>query len=251
MQKKRFFGAAEINAVNEWVLDSRNSNLSAMKMMKLNLSKGDTHKFVMKSSEALIVPVAGELELELYGERNVIGRFDAIYLTNGGSCVITALLQSEVLVCEAVAETSYRSVVVKKKDVTPVVSGNGCCARHVWNMVSPGGIKAERLILGYCESVIDGGWTGWPPHEPGGNLEEIYYYYDISGPAPGVLQIVSDDLRRHVEVELAKSGDVFAISEGFHPVVAFPGTKMKILWFMAAVRPEDRDFGKIRVDSTF
>jgi 5-deoxy-glucuronate isomerase len=251
MQKKRFFNADEINAVNEWVLDSRNSNLSAMKLLKFNLPKGDTRKFVMHSCEALIVPVAGELEIELCNERNVIGRFDAIYLTNGGSCEITALLQSEVLVCEAAAETSYRSVIIKRKDVIPVVSGSGCYSRNVWNMVSPDGIKAERLILGYCESVIDGGWTGWPPHEHGGNLEEIYYYYDISGPAPGLVQIISDDLRGHIEVELAKSGDVFAISEGFHPIVAFPGTRMKNLWFMAAVRPEDRDFGMIRVDSAF
>ena len=249
MQKRKFFSAAETSAVNEWVLDSGNSDLSAMKLRKLNLSKGETKKFAMCSSEALIVPVAGELEIELHGERETAGKFDAIYLTNGGTCEITALVQSEVLVCEAVAESSYSSVVVRRKDVTPVESGNGCSSRQVWNMVSPGGIKAERLILGYCESVIDGGWTGWPPHEHGGNLEEIYYYYDISG--PGLLQISSNDLRGTVEVEKAKSGDIFAISEGFHPIVAFPGTKMKNLWFMAAVRPEDRDFGIVRVDSAF
>ena len=249
MQRKSFFKSEEINAVNEWALDPHNSTLSAMKLRKLNMSKGDMREFSMRSCESLIVPVAGELEVELEGARNAIERFDAVYLSNGGACVITALNASEVLVCEAAAETSYISVIVKRKDITPVVAGNGCCTRNVWNMVAPGGVKAERLILGYCESTIDGGWTGWPPHEHGGNLEEIYYYYDISGTVPGVLQIVSKDMRGHVEVELAKSGDIFAISEGFHPIVAFPGTKMKNLWFMSAVKPEDRDFGVIRVDS--
>ena len=248
MQRKRFFNAAEINAVNEWVLDSHNSNLSSMKLLKLNLPKGNKRKFTMSSSEALIVPVAGKLEVELCGEKNIAERFDAIYLTNGGVCEITAFDPSEVLVCEATADESYSSAFIRRKDITPVVSGNGCHTRNVWNMVSPGGIKAERLILGYCESTIDGGWTGWPPHEHGGNLEEIYYYYDISGL---VLQVAYSDLQGHIEVEAAKSGDIFAISEGFHPIAALPGTKMKNLWFMSAVKPEDRDFGVIRVDSTF
>jgi 5-deoxy-glucuronate isomerase len=218
-----------------------------MKLRKLNLPKGDTREFIMRSCEAIIVPVAGKLEVELNGKRNAADRFDAVYLTNGGICAITALDPSEVLVCEAAAETSYYSVFVERKNVTPVMSGSGCHARNVWNMVSPDGIKAERLILGYCESIIDGGWTGWPPHEHEKNLEEVYYYYDISG--PGLLQIVSGDLRGHVEVESVKSGDVFAISKGFHPIVAFPGTKMKNLWFMAALKPEDRNFKVIRVDT--
>ena len=248
MKRKSFFNAEEVNAVNEWVLDSHNSNLGAMRLRKLNMAKGDTREFSMSSCESLIVPVTGKLIIDLEGEQGMAERFDAIYITNGGACVITALDTSEVLVCEAAAETSYSSVFVKRNDITPVVAGNGCYTRNVWNMVAPGGVKAERLILGYCESTIDGGWTGWPPHEHGGNLEEIYYYYDISGL---VLQVASGDLQGHVEVEAAKSGDIFAITEGLHPIVAFPGTKMKNLWFMAAVKPEDRDFGVIRVNSAF
>ncbi|MDR0497436.1 MAG: 5-deoxy-glucuronate isomerase [Treponema sp.] len=260
MQRKSFFNAAEINAVDEWALNSENSNLTAMKLRKFKLKKGNKREFVMNSSEAIIVVVGGELKVELSGGepatsgldgQNVAERFDAVYLTNDDACTITALTASDVLICEAAAETSYNSVLIKRKDVTPVESGSGCHVRHVWNMVSPNGIKAERLILGYCESIVDGGWTGWPPHEHGGNLEEIYYYYDISGPVPGVLQFNSNNLRDHVETELAKSGDIFAINEGFHPIVAFPGTKMKNLWFMAAIRPEDRDFGVIRADSAF
>ena len=251
MQKKKFFKAEEINGASEWVLDSQNSVLSVATLKKLHLAEGGAQEFVMHDKEALVVPVFGELEFEFAGKKDVAQRFDAIYLTKGETCVIKAICLSDVLICEAAAKQSYQSVLIRRKDVTPVVSGSGCYTRNVWNMVSPGVVEAERLILGYCEGTIEGGWTGWPPHEHSGNLEEIYYYYDMCGPMPGVLQMHYDDMDGKIEVDLAKNGDVFAISSGYHPIVALPGTLMKNLWFMAANKPEDRDFGVVRVDSTF
>ena len=249
--RKKFFTAEEINVKNEWVLDSRNSDLTAMTMLRVKLEKGEIRKFVMNSSEALIVNVSGDLEFVFDDENVSADRFDVLYLTKGGMCKVVALAASEILVCEAAAENGYRNVFVRRMDIEPVFGGEGCHLRQVWNMVSPGVVDAERLIMGYCESVVDGGWTGWPPHEHSGNLEEIYYYYDIEGPIPKVLQIVSDDMKMQVEAHMAKNGDVLAISEGFHPIVALPGVKMKNLWFMAAVKPEDRDFGVVRVNPAF
>ena len=251
MHKRKFFKAGETNEQTEWILDSNNSDLYTAKMRKIEFAAGESRKFAMNSTEAIIVSVAGDIAYKLDGEQGVAERFDAIYVTNGDICLITALIETDILICEAAATEKYTSTFVSRKNVTPVAAGAGCHSRQVWNMVSPGGVSAERLILGYCESIVDGGWTGWPPHEHGGNLEEIYFYYDIEGPIPSVLQIVSDDMREHTETYWAKSGDVFAISGGFHPIVALPGVKMKNLWFMVAVKPEDRDFGVIRLDPSY
>ena len=250
MDKRAFFKTDEINRHKKWVVDSTNSDLAAMKLTKQNLEEGETINLSMNSSEALIINASGKTALSFNGYEDVAEKLDVLYLTNGDACVVKALQKTEVLICESNAERKYMSRFIKITDVTPMTTGEGCHLRKVWNMLPPD-IEAERLILGICESEIPGGWTGWPPHEHGGKLEEIYYYYGISGLIPGVLQLSSADLRDEVRAYSVTNGDVFAISGGYHPIVAFPGVIMKNIWFMAAVTPEDRNFGVVQLDSAF
>ena len=250
MEKRAVFKEKEINRYKKWVVDSNNSDLLAMKLTKQNLEEGETVDLSMNSSEAIIINASGETELSFNGNKETSERFDVLYLTNGDTCVIKALQETEVLICESAAERRYTSRFIRIADVRPAIAGEGCHLRRVWNMLPPD-IEAERLILGICESEIPGGWTGWPPHEHGGKLEEIYYYYDISVLIPYVLQLSSEDLRNEVKAYSVANGDVFAFSGGYHPIVAFPGAVMKNIWFMAAVTPEDRDFGVVQLDSAF
>ena len=121
--------------------------------------------------------------------------------------------------------------------------------RENYLLISPDTVEADRLILGLCWGR-PGGWTGWPPHEHDGSMEELYFFYDI--PEPGfAVQLLFDD-NNEFHSYMVKERDVVALPNGYHPIVAAPGYSVKNIWVMAARHVKiDRNFDGTKIHKSF
>jgi len=140
-------------------------------------------------------------------------------------------------------------VVLPASAVAVQTVGRETWRRHVRRIFGPDGVTA-RLLVG--ETINPPGhWSGWPPHkhdDPGHGeslLEEIYYFR-LSPPNGYLVQLFYDRKGWQAEQLILEEGAV-AISRGYHPTVAAPGTTGYYLWALAG--PEKTY--KVSIDPVF
>ena len=108
--------------------------------------------------------------------------------------------------------------------------------------------NASRLLMG----IGKGGpacWTVWPPHEHGGEKEELYVYFDMDN-AFGI-QCVYETLEEPTFCGIVREGDMVTVPRGFHPNVGCPGGRIGYLYVMAARVAGQREFMALRFQEDF
>jgi 5-deoxy-glucuronate isomerase len=204
-----------------------------------------------KNEECAIVPISGKIKLsvddeflESFGGRDSVFTkpADVGYVSTNSRYKISLCdhqKNAKVLICKSVSQHHYSPFIINGTDTNVVKRGKKQWMRSVRNIMCEGfDEKVDKLVLG--ETINNPGqWSGYPPHRHSKNIppmelpfEEIYYYEFKPENGFGVQVHYGSDYEED-QGYLIKTGDAFAIPDGFHPVVAGGGYKLYYLWFMA------------------
>lgn len=225
-------------------------NFLRLSILRLNVNFkeyiGDTG-----DEEIAVVPMNGEITVWADSEGlGTIGRradvfsesAELIYLPTRTKYTIRInehIKSSKVLLCRTKAERHFSPFVLKKGDYETVQRGQGQWNRTVRNiLVENVEGRVDHLILG--ETINNTGqWSGYPPHRHVKDnypeelpFEEIYFY-DFDPKGGFGIQALYGSQYTEDRGYIIRSGDAFAIPDGFHPIVGAGGYRVYYLWFMA------------------
>ncbi len=228
----------------------------------LRLAAGIPTRVATGDSEALVLPLAGSLRVEVHGEGgfDLAGRTsvftsatDLVYVGRDSELDLVSERGAEVALPTARCERRLPARYGAAGDVPVEVRGAGQATRLVRNFGAPGAWDhAEKLVA--CELVTPpGNWSSHPPHKhdvtaPCPVVNEEIYYYRIAGADQVTPSAEGFGLHRtytgpeHVEAGLVpldetlevRDGDVVLVPYGYHgPCAAAPGYPMYYLNVLA------------------
>ena len=223
----------------------------------VDLGAGDTRTLTLDSQEALVIPLAADVDVTVAGQTHHLSRTnvfagvaDAVYVPVGEQ--ITLAGTGRVALATAIATTPYPVALVPATEVPVALRGAGNMTRLVRNIAMPGSFSGcEKLLV--CEVITPGGnWSSYPAHKHDEHtatereLEEIYYYEIADAPSGtpgfGYHQTTSTDPDRPIDMLVeVRTGDAVLVPHGWHgPVVAAPGHDMYYLNVMAGPAADRR-----------
>lgn len=232
-------------------------------LLVADLADNDEREIALGEWEAVVVPLAGSLQVELTtgsGQRDLIelagrpsvfhGPSDVAYVPRDAVLTVRATGPAKVAICLAVAGKQPEPLSARHLpagEVPVEMRGAGIASREVRNFGTPAVLAAESIIA--CEVLTPAGnWSSYPPHKhdthrPGveSELEEIYYF--LIRPEPGAppqaaafgYQRVYGTDERPIEVLAeVRDDDVVLVPHGWHgPAMTPPGYDMYYLNVMA------------------
>ncbi len=228
----------------------------------LTLPPGSPVRVATGDSEALVLPLAGSVRVDVVGDAGfeLTGRTsvfasatDFAYAGLDSELILVSDRGAEVALPSARCERRLPAAYGAAEDVQVEVRGAGRATRLVRNFAAPGAWDhAEKLVA--CELVTPpGNWSSHPPHKhdvttPCPVVNEEIYYYRIAGPDQLTPSGEGFGLHRtytgpeHAEAGLApldetlevRDGDVVLVPYGYHgPCAAVPGYPMYYLNVLA------------------
>jgi 5-deoxy-glucuronate isomerase len=216
----------------------------------VDLGVGDTRTVTLDGQEALVIPLAADVDVTVAGQTHhlaranvFVGVADAVYVPVGEQIRLTGT--GRAALATAVASTPYPPALLPATEVPVAPRGAGNMTRLVRNIAMPGSFSGcEKLLV--CEVITPGGnWSSYPAHKHDEHtatereLEEIYYYEIADAPSGtpgfGYHQTTSTDPDRPIDMLVeVRTGDAVLVPHGWHgPVVAAPGHDMYYLNVMA------------------
>ena len=231
----------------------------------LHVAAGSTIDLATGESEVAIVPLSGDIVVDVNGGTYRLARGDVwrdagsvLYVPPGESLHLSTSSGAVFAVGGAPADPVYPVRMIEAADVRVEMRGGGTAHRQVSHLLAPP-IEAHRLIL-YEVRVPRGSWSGWPPHCHDGYrgspyLEETYYFElqpsngfaihrnfrDIGdatdGASGGANHAANGDATDGVasidETFVARHRDLVTVPAGYHTTAACPGSHMYFLNFLA------------------
>jgi 5-deoxy-glucuronate isomerase len=216
--------------------------------------------------EAAIVAITGDGALRAgSSSRRFKGRTSvfenlpwAAYAAPGDPWEVVADSVLDVAVATCPAEAGNESRIVGPPDHPVEIRGGANATRQITHLFDPP-FPAGRIMI--VEVITpSGNWSSYPPHRHDGRggsnyLEETYYYRIEPAPTGYAYQRVYTGDTDLDEIVLARDGDLVLIPEGYHPVVASPGSNVYYLNALAgSVRdmwsPDDPEWKWVRDDWT-
>lgn len=242
------------------LIHTRNSPLRFLEVEYLTLAAGTSWTRLADGRESVIVPLAGDGAIIVEGTASLqgkIGRDDvfgatpsAAYVPPGHALTVTAAVPFQAVLVTAVwTGAAAGPLILPAGEVVVKTVGREFWRREVRTIFGPDGVTA-RLLVG--ETINPPGhWSGMPPHKhdasgPTESLLEEVYYYRLSPPDGYLVQLFYDREGWHAE-QLVREEGAAAITRGYHPTVAAPGTTGYYLWALAG--PEKSY--KVSIDPVF
>ena len=221
-------------------------DLKHLSFAMLSLKAGEKHSLAPCAKETALVLIKGTAAVSAAGiGRQVIGPrkefFNAkpwtVFLPAQQSCIIEAVEDSEIAICQANSNRTGDVVVIPPDKVKEVTIGKANYTRRALIMLDEN-IPAEFLFIG--EAIVpSGNWASYPPHRHERDalpdeveMEEVYYFRFDRPQGFGIQKIYTDD-RSIDETLTIRDHDTLLIPRGYHPVVAAPGYTLYYLWIMA------------------
>ncbi|MBI5054328.1 MAG: 5-deoxy-glucuronate isomerase [Chloroflexi bacterium] len=208
----------------------------------MTLKAGEKFQHTTNGEEVALVPLKGEMRIEVDKERFEIGRKNfftelpyVLYAPPRKTINVEAVTDVEFAIGGAPAEGKYPTRLFAPSEMKAEVRGGGAARRQVTHILQHP-LPAERLIL--FEVYVPGGaWSGWPPHCHDGYmgspyLEEVYYYRIEPGNGFAIHRNYRKD-KSFDELFTVQSGDAVLVTQGFHPVAAAPGSNVYFLNYLA------------------
>lgn len=208
----------------------------------VKLKTGEKLQQATAGEEIALVPLKGEMHVEVDKERFVLTRKDffselphVVYAPPRKTLNIEATTDVEFAIGGAPAEGKYPTRLFAPSEMKAEIRGGGAARRQV-NHILQHPLPAERLIL--FEVYVPGGaWSGWPPHCHDGYmgspyLEEIYYYRIEPQNGFAIHRNYRKD-KEFDELFTVQNGDTVLVTQGFHPVAAAPGSNVYFLNYLA------------------
>lgn len=213
------------------------------------LDEGESISLNSAEQELAIVPLSGQLEADVSGERFAFGRQgvfvelpQVLYSPPRRELQIRAASRCEFAIGGAPAEGRYPTRLIQTSEIRQEIRGGGSATRQVHHLLSHP-LPAEHLIL--YEVVVPGGHcAGWPPHCHDGYgdspyLEETYYFRTDPPHAFGFHRNWTVD-RHFDETFTVHDGDVVLVTRGFHSTVAAPNSRLYFLNYLAGDLQDER-----------
>jgi 5-deoxy-glucuronate isomerase len=229
------------------ITDSNAGDMQFCRFGLVTLAAGESWSGQFEDMETVLVVLTGTVEVEAGGEhwsglgaRSSVfdGKATAVYAGPVTALRVAALAgPAEIGVCGVRSDARHAPFVVTPEDVVVHHRGRDSWRRDVHDIVGDNGEgRVERIVVGETFGHA-GGWSSYPPHKHDETsaeqtqLEEIYHYRfnPASGFGVQLLYATDGDVD---EAHIVRSGDSFAISRGYHPVVAAGGYEIYYLWFL-------------------
>jgi 5-deoxy-glucuronate isomerase len=231
------------------VVEAPSGGLRYLRLETAFLEPGGRTTIQAAAREYAIVVLTGRADIigETFAFSNIGERmnvFDgppfAAYLPPHHGAEIEARSNLELAVWSAPAQGAYDAALVTPDDITVVDIGRDAWSRRGCFIVGDQ-VRAERLLVG--ETHLDAAkWGGFPPHRhdrdvPGieTELEEIYLYRTEPNSGFGFHLRYDTDLA-DAAINIVYDGDVATISNGYHPCIAGPGSRLYYHWGQAGER---------------
>ena len=154
---------------------------------------------------------------------------------------------------EREADTYCPTVVMRPADVQVHNLGEGTHARTV-REIAAAGFPHFKIRLGETVNTV-GGWSSWPVHAgevAAQGFEEVFTYF-CNPPTGFGIQVYDDPAMSTTatarKTTLVRSGDAFAIPQGFHPVVAAPDTQLMYVWIHASEDGFGKEYARMADES--
>lgn len=172
-----------------------------------------------------------------------------VYLAPGCSCVELKPVGATCDVVVAMARMESEAT-ARSRHVDPVHHQIGWDhhQRDVWEILGGNG-PSERLRFGETRNAR-GGWSSWPPHSFDCHLERAHRFEEVfvafTRPKHSFALMVRDgkmtDGEEFDDALVVRSGDMFQVPLGKHPIVAGPETDLVYVW--AYVSPNPKVYAK-------
>lgn len=230
------------------VFQGPEAGLSFLRFGFIRLAAGGVAVRPADGYEKVLVPLSGTAAVRVGTERFdpvggrpsvFAGPASAVYVPTGAGFEVEARTKLELAVCGARAEAALVPFAVTPDEVVRQRRGRPGFERTVHDIVtSRHEGRVQRIVVGETFNE-PGQWSSYPPHKHDRDappeevaMEEIYHYR--VEPAQGFgIQARYHRGQGDDSAWVVRSGDSFAIADGFHPVAAAAGYRLYYLWFMA------------------
>jgi len=245
-----YFSAKERLSRGSMCLKKGTAPLSTLQCQVYLALSAQKKRIALKGYESVVVLLKGKARITVgnvvydIGPRKSV--FDdeqawACFIPRGSSYFLSSVgKQAEVAIMAnsvgiTYADKEINPYVIVPQCVSKKRTGKGAYGRRVYTIFDgPASGVGTTFKLGETYN-LPGKWSSFPPHKHAINRkgketrhEEVYFFKVAPQDREGVLRLYNE--KGLDETHVIRNNDSCVVSEGYHPVVAFPGTMVYYLW---------------------